>query len=63
MATVLGLSTQSTVCNKIAHVEAQGEAFHLWKKIESHADGMVGDMNAQRHIACMHDDSQALCIE
>ena len=45
------MGTQSTVCDKIAHVEAQGEAFHSWKKIESHADGMVGDMNAQRHIA------------
>ena len=30
-----------------------------WKM---HTSGMLGDMNAQRYIAEMHYDTQALCI-
>ena len=30
---------------------------------ENHATDVVGDMDAQRHIAWIHDDSQALCFE
>ena len=35
----------------------------LWRfEMERHASSMVGDMTAQRYIAEMHYDTQALCI-
>ena len=36
----------------------------LWcHRSERHASSMVGDMNAQRYIALLRNDIQALCIE